>query len=82
MRLDLNVSYTSCLHHLHIEVFQYMFLCFSSFSLMRFIVLDFYKSLASFQACISQGRLLTDTSDHCRQSGNPSMILEVIFYMY
>jgi len=49
---------------------------------MRFIILGFYKSLASFQACISQGRLLTDTYDHCQQSGNPSMILEVIFYMY
>ena len=51
---------------------------FSSFSLMRFIVSDFYKSLASFQACISQGRLLTDTSDHCRQSGNLSMILQPV----
>jgi len=38
--------------------------------------------LASFQACISQGRILTNSSGHYRQSGNPLLILEVIFFMF
>ena len=41
-----------------------------------------YRALHHFRLASPKGRILTNSSGQCRQSGNPLLILEVIFFMF